>query len=601
MRATKDGFKASLDVPVGKRTSERWQVRQDSKLWNVPSTPLQPALEKAGDNRAEIQKALDDVPAAQREGMEFLVANMPSRDLQSLSSEFLLTDVNLSYQTWEESPWKEVLPKGIFLNNVLPYASINERRDAWRKDFRERFGPLVKDAKTPAAAAAILNQKIFSLTSVKYSTQRAKADQSPYESIKSGKASCTGLSVLLIDACRSVGVPARFVGTPLWSDKSGNHSWVEIWDDGWHFTGAAEPSGDKLDEAWFIDRASKSQRDDPRHAVYAVSFQRTPRKFPLVWDPDIDYVFAVNVTDRYVNRAPKPPEGTVLTMFCVLDRPGGIRTAAEIKVSDSAGKVVLEGTTKDEGFDANDYLGTYLPQEQEYQVEIRQGKAVIKAMIKAQKQDKALVWYLSDALEPAKPAEAKPATDATASAAAVAALEKFFAEPADKRPACDQQPFAAVSLTKADTEKATSVLWQDHVAQSRQSREAEMKAKELISGSLKMPFTYELFGEKPATGRSMYISLHGGGGAPKNVNDRQWENQKRLYKLDEGVYVVPRAPTDTWDLWHQSHIDGMFGRLIENLVVFEDVDPDRVYVLGYSAGGDGVYQLAPRMADRFAA
>ena len=31
------------------------------------------------------------------------------------------------------------------------------------------------------------------------------------------------------------------------------------------------------------------------------------------------------------------------------------------------------------------------------------------------------------------------------------------------------------------------------------------------------------------------------------------------------------------------------------------VNPDRVYLMGYSAGGDGVYQLAPRMADRFAA
>jgi hypothetical protein len=41
--------------------------------------------------------------------------------------------------------------------------------------------------------------------------------------------------------------------------------------------------------------------------------------------------------------------------------------------------------------------------------------------------------------------------------------------------------------------------------------------------------------------------------------------------------------------------------LIENLIVFEDVNPDRVYLLGYSAGGDGVYQLAPRMADRWAA
>ena len=37
------------------------------------------------------------------------------------------------------------------------------------------------------------------------------------------------------------------------------------------------------------------------------------------------------------------------------------------------------------------------------------------------------------------------------------------------------------------------------------------------------------------------------------------------------------------------------------MIALEDVDPNRVYVMGYSAGGDGVYQLAPRMADRWAA
>lgn len=95
--------------------------------------------------------------------------------------------------------------------------------------------------------------------------------------------------------------------------------------------------------------------------------------------------------------------------------------------------------------------------------------------------------------------------------------------------------------------------------------------------------------------------MHGGGGAPKAVNDRQWENQKRLYQLNEGIYLVPRAPTDTWDLWHQGHIDTMFSRLIESMVIAEGVDPNRVYIMGYSAGGDGVYQLAPRMADQLAA
>lgn len=65
--------------------------------------------------------------------------------------------------------------------------------------------------------------------------------------------------------------------------------------------------------------------------------------------------------------------------------------------------------------------------------------------------------------------------------------------------------------------------------------------------------------------------------------------------------MAPRAPTDTWNLWHEAHIDPMFERLIESHVAVEGVNPDKVYLMGYSAGGDGVWQLAPRMADRFAA
>src|SRR5262249_41900383 len=146
----------------------------------------------------------------------------------------------------------------------------------------------------------ILNQKIFPLLKVRYSTERRRAVQSPKESIESGLASCSGLSILLIDACRAVGVPARFVGIPMWPDTSGNHSWVEIWDDGWHFTGAAEPSGDRLDEGWFAGRAATAQRDVPEHAIYAVSFGQAPLRLPTSWIGGAMY--GINVTDRYTKQ-----------------------------------------------------------------------------------------------------------------------------------------------------------------------------------------------------------------------------------------------------------------------------------------------------------
>lgn len=280
-------------------------------IWCPPSQAqdkdLQAALIRAQDNRAELEQALSETPADQRAGIEFLIANMPDRDLRTLSAKLLLENVEYAYRAFHQTPWKDQVPEEIFLNNVLPYASIDERRDAWRKDLYERFQPLVKDATTPGQAAAILNQKVFPMVDVKYSRQRPKANQSPLESMEAHVASCSGLSVLLIDACRAVGIPARFVGTPLWSDGSGNHSWVEIWDNGWHFTGEAEPAGDDLDKAWFVDRASEAQRDNPLHAIYAVSFKKTPVSFPLVWNRSDKSVPAVNVTDRYAPHATPLP------------------------------------------------------------------------------------------------------------------------------------------------------------------------------------------------------------------------------------------------------------------------------------------------------
>jgi hypothetical protein len=78
-------------------------------------------------------------------------------------------------------------------------------------------------------------------------------------------------------------------------------------------------------------------------------------------------------------------------------------------------------------------------------------------------------------------------------------------------------------------------------------------------------------------------------------------NQIYLYEPAEGVYVAPRAPWDDSDMWHKKGLDGFFEDLIQACVVFEQVNPDKVYLLGYSAGGDGVWRMAPRMADRWAA
>lgn len=130
---------------------------------------------------------------------------------------------------------------------------------------------------------------------------------------------------------------------------------------------------------------------------------------------------------------------------------------------------------------------------------------------------------------------------------------------------------------------------------------AMWRSKVFTLDSLRMPIMYKVFGEKPADGRSLYISMHGGGSTPTAVNDQQWRNQIVLYAPKEGVYVAPRAPFDDWNMWFRPQMDAFFQQLIAAAVVEMDVNPDKVYLLGYSAGGDGVWRMAPRMADRWAA
>ena len=133
------------------------------------------------------------------------------------------------------------------------------------------------------------------------------------------------------------------------------------------------------------------------------------------------------------------------------------------------------------------------------------------------------------------------------------------------------------------------------------SLEEMWSSRKLKFNGLEMPFKIRIIGEKPEGGRSLYISMHGGGAVAKEFNDSQWENQIHLYTPEEGVYIAPRAPYDDWNMWFRKEIDDFFSMLITAAVIFENVNPDKVYLTGYSAGGDGVWRLAPRMADKWAA
>jgi hypothetical protein len=315
---------------------------------------------------------------------------MPEVDLEVLTADFLLENCNYAYKVRKEYDWCKNLPDSIFFNYVLPYRNINETADNWRKDFYNRFSKYIENYKDVVDAFKIINANILYELNVEYNTKRKKADQSPYESMEINMASCTGLAILLNNALRSVGIPARLVGIPLWHDMSGNHSWTEIWVDGnWYCTEYGTDAA--FDSLWFIQRAGKSDKNDRMRSIYASSYKPTDISYPLVWDTlnTLTWVKGINVTQYYMDLAKKYSTDEVkdneimVKVWLLKDNKIGLVSDNRIEeriIILKNNKQIDNGYTANANRDMNDYLYFYLDKNTKYTAQYKNIDGKIKSI-----------------------------------------------------------------------------------------------------------------------------------------------------------------------------------------------------------------------------
>ena len=357
-------------------------------------------LDKAIDKSTraeELRAMLAQVAENQREDMEFLIVNMLDVDRDEMSLDLLKENVEYATLVREKYEWAKALPKEVYQHDVLPFHVVDEVRDAWRKELYEMFAPAVDTCKTMYDAVCAVNANIPQLTGVHYNTKREKTNQSPRESMRQGMASCTGLAILLVDAYRAVGIPARFAGTASWHDNRGNHSWTEVWLDGeWRVTEYYFPS--QLDHLWFMADASKAKADDRTYAIYATRFGKAQDWFPMVWaDGDVEgrpieelphTVGAENVTERYIALAYEQYTRHIEAGTHTFIKIAGYKERGKTEHSEdrvAMGVDVFRGTeqmggglTANELRDMNDMFSVLVPKNTEYELRYYNAKGELQ-------------------------------------------------------------------------------------------------------------------------------------------------------------------------------------------------------------------------------
>ena len=114
----------------------------------------------------------------------------------------------------------------------------------------------------------------------------------------------------------------------------------------------------------------------------------------------------------------------------------------------------------------------------------------------------------------------------------------------------------------------------------------------------------KVYGNAGPSGFCLFICLHGGGQGSSQMNDDQWRNiipfENNAFKQGT-IAVAPRGITNTWNLHFVKESFPAITRLVEDYIIFNNVDPNKVYLMGFSAGGDGTYSLSERIPYLFAA
>jgi hypothetical protein len=238
-----------------------------------------------------------DLKVAISDSRSFLEENKPSWDEanhDTIADGVIEPTVNVSLAARMSNPWAAEVPKEIFFDYVLPYASVNEARSDWRQLFSRVLQPFVHNATFTATslseAAVIINDLMWVALSSNGNAIKFKSEQTPLifdpmSTIVYGYASCTGISIMYIDALRSVGIPARLVGTPAWNGNvsHGNHNWVEVWtnvdaDSPWGFVeGRPAGGGETLTnpcDKWFCDKAKFGTTGLHQTKAFATKFSK---------------------------------------------------------------------------------------------------------------------------------------------------------------------------------------------------------------------------------------------------------------------------------------------------------------------------------------
>ena len=240
---------------------------------------LESALERAGENRIELERVLrhyseEDKDSLKWEAARFLIENMPGHlsiggdsigpyyaalnavfsndtlrnwqdsldkiheyyksglrvqeDIKVIKSGFLIANIDSAFRVWREKPWASHVGFDDFCEYILPYRITTEPITDWRVKYHTQFqwlGDSIcnKSLKNILSYATIDYKDWFTFTTGKEYRDEPLPRLSAQQLLFRKKGPCEDVASLETFIFRSQAIPAAYVTIPFWATSAGAH------------------------------------------------------------------------------------------------------------------------------------------------------------------------------------------------------------------------------------------------------------------------------------------------------------------------------------------------------------------------------------------
>jgi hypothetical protein len=240
------------------------------------NSPLEEVLELAGSNRHELERVIahykaDPADSLKLKAAEFLILNMPGKysesyeapwedvatvnlrwssssdkqkvldtyqlgnpvrkeDIEHITSEYLINNIDLAFQAWNDKPWGKYISFDTFCEEILPYRIGTEPLENWREKVLASFADINNSLKDDSTITAVEACGKVNDVLPRFRLDKDFSNMSFTRLMATTRGMCDSQAALAAFVMRGLGIPVTIDFTPQWKNHPTGHSWNSVCD-----------------------------------------------------------------------------------------------------------------------------------------------------------------------------------------------------------------------------------------------------------------------------------------------------------------------------------------------------------------------------------